>query len=395
MRKKILACSIICLIFLYVFADNIFAQNQPDLKAVTDLVNSVFQGKGDLGPWRYTSSMVFPRASGPAVICGDYIYFIGGCTWSTVYNTVERAKINNDGTLEKWVLESDTLLIPVFGAGAVSKNGYIYVIAGAIQNYHHTNAVQYTRANPDGTLQPWQLTSPVLEAREAFAFAEYQGYVYIMGGSLGSGERLNSVEYAKINPDGTLGNWSYTSSMQSVRWQPSGQAYNGYVYVLGGSDWGGATATVEYAKINPDGSLGAWSYTSSMTVLRSDTPGRAVLNGYLYAFGGLALEGGGRYNTVEKALINPDGTLDPWSLESDTLLDPVNGAGCDQKNGHVYMVGGLVGLVGMESVSDDVEMSGISFLIGGDANCDGVVDVSDLVYLLNYLFIGGPPPGCP
>jgi hypothetical protein len=28
----------------------------------------------------------------------------------------------------------------------------------------------------------------------------------------------------------------------------------------------------------------------------------------------------------------------------------------------------------------------------GDANCDGVVDIGDAVYLINYLFIGGPPP---
>jgi hypothetical protein len=30
----------------------------------------------------------------------------------------------------------------------------------------------------------------------------------------------------------------------------------------------------------------------------------------------------------------------------------------------------------------------------GDCNCDGVVIVSDVVYLINYLFIGGPPPCC-
>jgi hypothetical protein len=34
-------------------------------------------------------------------------------------------------------------------------------------------------------------------------------------------------------------------------------------------------------------------------------------------------------------------------------------------------------------------------LAAGDANCDGVVDISDVVYLINYLFVGGPSPGCP
>jgi hypothetical protein len=30
----------------------------------------------------------------------------------------------------------------------------------------------------------------------------------------------------------------------------------------------------------------------------------------------------------------------------------------------------------------------------GDANCDGVVDIGDVVFLINYLFKGGPPPSC-
>jgi photosystem II stability/assembly factor-like uncharacterized protein len=30
----------------------------------------------------------------------------------------------------------------------------------------------------------------------------------------------------------------------------------------------------------------------------------------------------------------------------------------------------------------------------GDVNCDGIVDLGDVVYLINYLFKGGPPPHC-
>ena len=30
----------------------------------------------------------------------------------------------------------------------------------------------------------------------------------------------------------------------------------------------------------------------------------------------------------------------------------------------------------------------------GDCNCDDVVNIADVVYLINYLFTGGPPPGC-
>ena len=31
-------------------------------------------------------------------------------------------------------------------------------------------------------------------------------------------------------------------------------------------------------------------------------------------------------------------------------------------------------------------------LASGDANCDGTVNVTDAVYLIQYIFAGGPPP---
>jgi hypothetical protein len=54
------------------------------------------------------------------------------------------------------------------------------------------------------------------------------------------------------------------------------------------------------------------------------------------------------------------------------------------------------------NVSDVVYLINYLFISGpppqplaaGDCNCDGVVNVSDVVYLINYLFISGPPPGC-
>ena len=36
-----------------------------------------------------------------------------------------------------------------------------------------------------------------------------------------------------------------------------------------------------------------------------------------------------------------------------------------------------------------------SFYGMGDANGDAAVDISDAVYLIQYIFAGGPTPGCP
>jgi hypothetical protein len=57
---------------------------------------------------------------------------------------------------------------------------------------------------------------------------------------------------------------------------------------------------------------------------------------------------------------------------------------------------------GVINISDVVYLINYLFIGGpapdplalGDANCDGVVNGADVVYLINYLFIGGPPPSC-
>ena len=33
-------------------------------------------------------------------------------------------------------------------------------------------------------------------------------------------------------------------------------------------------------------------------------------------------------------------------------------------------------------------------LEAGDVNCDGIVDLGDVVYLISYLYKNGPPPDC-
>jgi hypothetical protein len=35
---------------------------------------------------------------------------------------------------------------------------------------------------------------------------------------------------------------------------------------------------------------------------------------------------------------------------------------------------------------------GATFVLHGDATADGIIDISDVVYLLNYLFVHGPEP---
>ncbi len=69
----------------------------------------------------------------------------------------------------------------------------------------------------------------------------------------------------------------------------------------------------------------------------------------------------------------------------------------------------ICGILGDSNGDKQVNVSDVVYLINylfkggpapvpapivGDANCDGKVTVSDVIYLINYLFKGGPPPAC-
>jgi len=75
---------------------------------------------------------------------------------------------------------------------------------------------------------------------------------------------------------------------------------------------------------------------------------------------------------------------------------------------HYFMVTGIVVLPADFNADGLVNLGDVTFAINylyksgpapdpmelGDVNCDRSVDLGDLVYLISYLYKGGPPPGC-
>ena len=294
-------------------------------------------GDGSLGRWQATTSMAAPRGMHAVALSGDYVYALGGYGGSGYLNSVEWAAINSDGTLGPWQFTT-SMTTPRSEFAAVASGDYVYALGGHDRVADVAlNTVERAAINPDGTLGPWQTTSPMTTPRISFAAVTSNGYVYALGGYDGIAEvELNTVERTEIKPDGTLGPWTMATPLPTTERGHAAVVSGGYLYVVGGQNLPDISA--ERAAINPDGTLSPWQSVSPMTSHRTQFAA-VVSRGYLYALAGDGIPQGEKKNTVERAAISPDGSLAAWQ-ETNSIPARRWGSPGVASRGYLYVVGG-------------------------------------------------------
>ncbi len=205
-----------------------------------------------------------------------------------------------------------------------------------------------SRSTPPAWVAGWQTTEPMIVPRTSAAAVIANGYLYVIGGIRGGGIEtgfVKSVEFARLQPDGSVKDWRLTSSLTMPRGFLTAVTANGFIYALGGETYRNGLLllnTVERAKILSTGSLGPWEPVSGMMTPRR-SPTAVISHGNLYAIGGY---NGLFLRSVERAAIQPDGSLAPWrflpvSLTTDRYI---HGAGLVRDN--IYIVGGHIQDIG-------------------------------------------------
>src|SRR5262249_29682070 len=139
-----------------------------------------------------------------------------------------------------------------------------------------SSTVYYASVQVNGVLSNWSTTNAPTTSRCSFGATAYGGKIYIAGGKTGAAANTGTtdVSYAVVNPDGTL-SWTNAVSvaLPAARYGNDLQAYNGYLYVVGGCLSGSPctlTNTVLYAALNTDGTIygsgsGNWTSTNVFT----------------------------------------------------------------------------------------------------------------------------------
>ena len=279
-----------------------------------DQITRIALNAGPLGAFNQGTPLPTAQIYHSAVFHNGYLYtFGGGISTGPFLSDVFYAPVNG-GSVGTW---NSTQPLPAQNRwhASVAYNGHVYVIGGVDAGPTITAEVRTARFNANGTIATWTSATALPSARYGHSAIVHNGYIYVIGGLDNAGINLPDAIVARINADGTLGNWTPTTPIPSGRHSHGAAAFNGFMYVAGGtvSFTPGVTQLTEVyvAPIGTNGTLGDWTTTTPLPTGRAKLSVLA-LGGHLYSFGGFDGSALALPNSVV-APIDANGGIGAWS----------------------------------------------------------------------------------
>ena len=159
------------------------------------LYNNVCGGQ-ILGSWEILSSHNnFLGRSGAVVGLNTTLYIVGGLSSISSSFPVEMASISSDGNISlTWNILSSNLVEERAGGVCFSANGYLYCLSGG-NFYDIPSTGERAKINIDGTLGQWTVFCQLPFARANSSIATTDKYILIIGGT--NGYALNDIYRCK------------------------------------------------------------------------------------------------------------------------------------------------------------------------------------------------------
>ncbi len=255
--------------------------------------------------------------------------------------------IFSHGSYAHYLNWKNTTSLPqeISNSSSITYNGYIYEVGGNILINgmpNSVNSVYYARIQSNHTLGNWNSTTSIPNNVSNLA-VESNGYIYLLG---------NTVYYSQIQSNGTLSIWNSTSSISQNINNPSIAAYGGYIYKLGGYNQINGTLnynylnTVYYSQIQSNGTLGVWNSTTSLPVDDYDAVSLAYNGDIYYIYTGTIPS----QLSIYYSQIQSNGTLGVWNstnhfYPSNSYSDWIYPSNYFIINGYIYGIGGNTGMV--------------------------------------------------
>ena len=285
--------------------------------------------------------MPYPRVGAATVIINNTIYIIGGVDGKNFLDTTIYAKINKDGSIGQWHKGPRLKEARGFIGAGINKN-FIYVVGGGNGPYgeHLLNTIERASILPDGHLGPWGVErEKMIIPRRCAKVAIYNNIIYAFGGF--GGTLLDSVEYAPIRPDGSLGKWHLlTRPMKLPRYISGVKKWKNRIYIVGGHDYKGqGMKEVEWSTFQVDNTVPdlVWEMTSPLNMGRYGLSA-IISHGNIYALGGIS---GSEYlDTIEMGHITPDGRISSWKIIRTHFPLPFAFSSVVTHKKWIYLIGG-------------------------------------------------------
>jgi hypothetical protein len=261
---------------------------------------------GELGAFTELSgrTLATARCGHFATRIGNYLYVIGGLSHdeNTAMTSVERAHITPEGDLEAFApVPGSALNTPRGLFTGLNTGTHVYAIGGKVG---FLDSVERAKIQVDGTLGPF-VTDPItLHTGRMSAAGVWIGTTfYVIGGEgpFSGPTQLKTIERATLKPDGTLGAFTMDSRMLSRPRNRMGvAALANVLYFFGGFD-NGFLSQIDSAAIQPDDTLGSFSFASGTQLVTGLENGITFMtSSAVYYIGGYNYS---LLNTIQRAPI--------------------------------------------------------------------------------------------
>jgi len=243
---------------------------------------------GSLGAW--TDSAPLPVASGGLTggTVGNVIVVAGGQTSGGVTDLSYSTVVQDDGSLAPWK-KGPSVLQKRMHPGGFAIGDSIYVLGGFADPNVWDDAVRAT-VMPDGTVSPWISAGKLLGPRSHFSVTRVGDYVYVAGGlaasALANPPVLDEVARAKIQSDGSLGDWTTMPKLPEPLATHSSFFWGGWLYVGGGITDAAHEKKLWRAPIGADHALGAWELAAPLPIARGHVHQLPIWNDHVYSVSG-------------------------------------------------------------------------------------------------------------
>lgn len=264
------------------------------LEAVYNQVSRAdVQADGTLGPWREDTALPVATGFHGLARVGSRVYVAGGLTSNGAGVQLSRRVFMGERGADGALAWRETAALP-WGAlhPTLTQLDDSLVLVGGTNGQTAQNLVAVAKIQPDGTLSEWTRAAVTPEPRSHhFAFA-HDGALYLAGGFRGMPVGNNITPLSAIlrsvrDAQGAITGWVEVGAMDPARFTHAGFVRDRQLYVIGGLYESGEIDLVQRAEIQCDGTVGAPSeLRGALPFVRSHVHQTPVFNGRVYSVAG-------------------------------------------------------------------------------------------------------------